>query len=173
MPRMVRAVRRCPPPPGALRAGETARVAVLTPGVPGRAYRTYRWGINQDLWQRVWLKSLDLEENPMPQTVSGSSVCAPRRSRSPCRSPNCLPDPPSWNGEYAITFIVGPKSGTSMAAGQPEVQYTDTYTFRSSCTSTATIISGPRRGTRRFRNRFNSPGMGRPGRKSTISNGTA
>ena len=41
-------------------------------------------------------------------------------------------DPPSWNGEYAITFIVGPKSGT--------------YGFRSSCTSgkcTATIISGP------------------------------
>ena len=55
-------------------------------------------------------------------------------------------DPPSWNGEYAITFIVGPKSGTSMAAGDPEVQYTDTYGFRSSCTSgtcIATIISGP------------------------------
>jgi hypothetical protein len=55
-------------------------------------------------------------------------------------------DPPSWNGEYAITFIVGPKSGTSMAAGQPEGQYTETYGFQSSCTSgkcTATIISGP------------------------------
>ena len=26
----------------------------------------------------------------------------------------------SWNGEYAITFIVGPKAGTSVAAGQPE-----------------------------------------------------
>ena len=55
-------------------------------------------------------------------------------------------DTPSWNGEYAITFIVGPKSGTSMAAGDPEVQYTDTYGFRSSCSSgkcTATIVSGP------------------------------
>ena len=55
-------------------------------------------------------------------------------------------EPPSWNGEYAITFIVGPKSGTSIAAGQPEGQYTDTYAFRSNCTSgkcTATIISGP------------------------------
>jgi hypothetical protein len=55
-------------------------------------------------------------------------------------------DPPSWNGEYAITFIVGPKDGTSVAASQPEVQYTDTYTFRSSCASgkcIATIISGP------------------------------
>ncbi len=55
-------------------------------------------------------------------------------------------DPPSWNGDYAITFIVGPKSGTSMAAGQPEGQYTDTYGFHSSCTGgecTATIISGP------------------------------
>jgi hypothetical protein len=55
-------------------------------------------------------------------------------------------DPASWNGEYAITFIVGPKSGTSLAAGDPEGQYTDTYGFRSSCTSgtcTATIVSGP------------------------------
>jgi hypothetical protein len=60
--------------------------------------------------------------------------------------PTASADPPSWNGEYAITFIVGPKSGTSIAAGQSEVQYTDTYAFRSSCTSgkcTATIISGP------------------------------
>jgi hypothetical protein len=27
--------------------------------------------------------------------------------------PTASADPPSWNGEYAITFIVGPKSGTS------------------------------------------------------------
>lgn len=55
-------------------------------------------------------------------------------------------DSPSWNGEYAITFIVGPKDGTSVAASQPEVQYTDTYTFHSSCTSgkcVATIVGGP------------------------------
>jgi hypothetical protein len=54
--------------------------------------------------------------------------------------------PPSWNGQYAITFIVGPKDGTSVAASQAEVQYTDTYTFSSSCASgkcTATIIGGP------------------------------
>jgi hypothetical protein len=60
--------------------------------------------------------------------------------------PTASADLPSWNGKYAITFIVGPKSGTSMAAGDPEVQYTDTYVFSSSCTSgkcTATIISGP------------------------------
>ena len=61
-------------------------------------------------------------------------------------SPTASADAASWNGEYAITFIVGPKSGTSMAVGQPEGQYTDTYGFRSSCTSgkcIATIISGP------------------------------
>ncbi|MBB3604470.1 hypothetical protein FHT40_004148 [Mycolicibacterium sp. BK556] len=63
----------------------------------------------------------------------------------------CLPvvasaDTASWNGEYAITFIVGPKAGTSMAAGQPEQQHTETYGFQSSCTNakcTATITSGP------------------------------
>ena len=55
-------------------------------------------------------------------------------------------DPASWNGEYAITFIVGPKGGTSMAAGQPEQQHTEIYGFQSSCaggTCTATITSGP------------------------------
>jgi hypothetical protein len=55
-------------------------------------------------------------------------------------------DEPSWNGEYAITFMVGPKSGTSIAAGDPESQHTDTYGFSSSCTGgkcTATITSGP------------------------------
>jgi len=55
-------------------------------------------------------------------------------------------DSQSWNGQYAITFMVGPKSGTSMAVGDPEVQHTDTYTFRSSCAGgkcTATIVGGP------------------------------
>ncbi|MEE6175983.1 hypothetical protein [Mycobacterium sp. 050134] len=53
---------------------------------------------------------------------------------------------PSWNGDYAITFMVGPKSGTSMAVGDPEVQHTSTYGFRSSCTDgkcVATIVNGP------------------------------
>ncbi|BAX94021.1 hypothetical protein [Mycobacterium shigaense] len=52
----------------------------------------------------------------------------------------------SWNGEYAITFMVGPKSGTSMAVGNAELQHTETYGFRSTCASgkcIATIISGP------------------------------
>ena len=61
-------------------------------------------------------------------------------------TPIASADTASWNGEYAITFIVGPKAGTSVAAGQPESQYTDTYGFSSSCsdgTCTATIVSGP------------------------------
>jgi hypothetical protein len=60
--------------------------------------------------------------------------------------PTALADNPSWNGQYAITFMVGPKAGTSMAVGDPEVQHTDTYGFQSSCTSgkcVATIVSGP------------------------------
>jgi hypothetical protein len=60
--------------------------------------------------------------------------------------PTASADSPSWNGEYAITFMVGPKSGTSMAVGDPEVQHTDNYVLSSSCTSgkcIATIIGGP------------------------------
>src|SRR5437870_5810279 len=73
-------------------------------------------------------------------------LCATALAIAPSLSPAAAADPVSWNGQYAITFIVGPKGGTSIAAGQSEVQYTDTYTFRSSCTSgtcTATIVSGP------------------------------
>lgn len=61
-------------------------------------------------------------------------------------APVACADNPSWNGQYAITFMVGPKSGTSMAVGDPEVQHTDTYGLRSSCTNgtcVATIVSGP------------------------------
>ena len=60
--------------------------------------------------------------------------------------PAALADTASWNGEYAITFMVGPKSGTSMAVGNSEVQHTENYGLRSSCASgkcVATIISGP------------------------------
>ena len=60
--------------------------------------------------------------------------------------PTAVADNPSWNGQYAITFMVGPKAGTSMAVGNPEVQHTEIYGLRSSCTNgkcVATIISGP------------------------------
>src|ERR1700679_1505280 len=73
-------------------------------------------------------------------------LCAASLAIALSLPPTASADPPSWNGEYAITFIVGPKDGTSVAASQAEVQYTDTYGFRSSCTSgkcIATIISGP------------------------------
>ena len=73
-------------------------------------------------------------------------LCAASLAAALSLPPTASADPPSWNGEYAITFIVGPKDGTSVAASQAEVQYTDTYGFRSSCTSgkcIATIISGP------------------------------
>ena len=73
-------------------------------------------------------------------------LCAASLAVAVSLPPTASADPPSWNGEYAITFMVGPKDGTSMAAGDPEVQHTDTYGFRSSCTNgkcVATIVSGP------------------------------
>src|SRR5262245_16142838 len=74
------------------------------------------------------------EENPMTRDRLGSlvGVCAGSVAIALSLPPTAAADPPPWNGTYAITFIVGPKAGTSIAAGQPEVQYTDTYTFRSS-----------------------------------------
>jgi hypothetical protein len=74
-------------------------------------------------------------------------LCAVSLAIAVSLPPTASADSPSWNGEYAVTYIVGPKSGTSMAAGQPEQQYTINYGFESSCASgkcTATITSGPR-----------------------------
>jgi len=77
---------------------------------------------------------------------SFAGLCAAPLAIALSLAPAAAADQPSWNGTYAITFMVGPKSGTSMAVGDPEVQHTDTYGFRSSCTGgkcVATIISGP------------------------------
>ncbi|MEY8015777.1 hypothetical protein [Mycobacterium servetii] len=81
-----------------------------------------------------------------PGRLSGLvGLCAASLAVAPA-VPIASADSPSWNGKYAITFMVGPKSGTSLAAGDPEEQHTDVYTFRSSCTNgtcTATIVDGP------------------------------
>ena len=62
-----------------------------------------------------------------------------------CWAPLALAEP-SWNGRYEITFFTAQKSGTSMAANQPESMHVDVYTFSSSCSSgqcVATITDGP------------------------------
>jgi hypothetical protein len=83
----------------------------------------------------------------VPRSVSSfAGLCAAPLAIAMSLAPSACADAASWNGQYAITFMVGPKSGTSMAVGDPEVQHTDTYGFRSSCSSgkcVATIVSGP------------------------------
>lgn len=79
-----------------------------------------------------------------PRRLAGS--CAAALTLALSLATGAAADNPSWNGQYAITFMVGPKSGTSMAVGDPEVQHTDVYTLRSSCTGgkcVATIVGGP------------------------------
>ena len=48
-------------------------------------------------------------------------LCAAPLAIAVSLPPTASADTPSWSGEYAITFMVGPKDGTSMAAGDPEV----------------------------------------------------
>jgi hypothetical protein len=55
-------------------------------------------------------------------------------------------DTATWDGTYAVTFYVNQNTGTSIAATRPEGEYTDNYTFTSSCEGgpcVATIIAGP------------------------------
>ena len=82
-----------------------------------------------------------------PRGLSGLvGWCAASLAAAVSLTPTASADTPSWNGKYAITFMVGPKSGTSLAAGDPEEQHTDIYGFSSTCSSgkcVATIVSGP------------------------------
>ncbi len=55
-------------------------------------------------------------------------------------------DPASWNGWYRITFHTDQKSGTSLAAKQPEEPYTVSYKFATDCSSgscVASVVDGP------------------------------
>lgn len=61
-------------------------------------------------------------------------------------APGAHADDPSWNGWYKITFHTDQKTGTSMAAGQPETPYTASYQFTTDCSSgtcEAKSVDGP------------------------------
>jgi len=52
----------------------------------------------------------------------------------------------NWSGWYKITFQTDRKSGTSVAAKQPETPYTAWYKFTTDCSSgtcAATVVDGP------------------------------
>ncbi|MDS1114164.1 hypothetical protein RD149_10310 [Gordonia westfalica] len=54
---------------------------------------------------------------------------------------------PAWNGVYSLKRFAASKTGTSLAARQAEPDFSDDYTFRSSCdggTCVATVVDGPK-----------------------------
>lgn len=54
---------------------------------------------------------------------------------------------PSWDGVYSLKRFAASKTGTSLAARQAEPDFSDDYTFRTSCdggTCVATVIDGPK-----------------------------
>ncbi|WP_018178726.1 hypothetical protein [Jongsikchunia kroppenstedtii] len=51
-----------------------------------------------------------------------------------------------WNGDYRLTRYAASKTGTSLAARQHEPDFSDVYTFQTSCTTgtcIATVVAGP------------------------------
>lgn len=53
--------------------------------------------------------------------------------------------PPDWNGRYTVVTFASSKSGTSIAARQPEPDFSGQYTFTTSCSGgcVATASDGP------------------------------
>lgn len=52
----------------------------------------------------------------------------------------------SWSGDYSLKRFAATKTGTSLAASQGEPDFSDTYTFETSCsdgTCVATVTDGP------------------------------
>ena len=52
-----------------------------------------------------------------------------------------------WNGTYSLLRYAGEKTGTSLAARQPEPDFSDVYNFVTDCSSgtcVATVIDGPK-----------------------------
>ena len=52
-----------------------------------------------------------------------------------------------WNGKYLLLRYASGKTGTSLAARQPEPDFSDIYTFVTDCsrgTCVATVVDGPR-----------------------------
>lgn len=61
--------------------------------------------------------------------------------------PSAYADPaPNWEGWYKITFHTDQKSGTSIAASQPEEAYTASFKFATDCSGgncVASVVDGP------------------------------
>nr|WP_157226489.1 hypothetical protein [Gordonia soli] len=54
--------------------------------------------------------------------------------------------PSAWDGQYSLKRFAATKTGTSLAARQPEPDFADTYTFVTTCTDgrcVATVVAGP------------------------------
>lgn len=51
-----------------------------------------------------------------------------------------------WNGKYSLLRYAGEKTGTSLAARQPEPDFSDVYTFVTDCSRecVSTVVDGPR-----------------------------
>lgn len=62
-------------------------------------------------------------------------------------APSAAADVAIWNGTYSLVRYAAQKSGTSLAARQPEPTFSDDYTFVTTCTATtcvSTVTDGPR-----------------------------
>jgi hypothetical protein len=54
---------------------------------------------------------------------------------------------PGWNGTWSLVRYAAAKSGTSLAARQPEPTFSDDYLFLTQCSTTAcvaTVVNGPK-----------------------------
>ena len=56
-------------------------------------------------------------------------------------APVARADLPAWNGKYSLVRYAAQKTGTSLAARQPEPTFSDDYDFATKCSATACVAT--------------------------------
>jgi hypothetical protein len=72
--------------------------------------------------------------------IFGWTVAAPM-------APAAKATAPGWNGTWSLVRYAAQKTGTSLAARQPEPTFSDDYLFVTQCSATecvATVVNGPK-----------------------------
>lgn len=78
---------------------------------------------------------------------SGAVLLAVVATLHLCPAPTADAALPAWNGTWSLVRYAAEKTGTSLAARQPEPDFSDKYVFVTKCSATecvSTVTNGPR-----------------------------
>ena len=78
--------------------------------------------------------------------ISAVLIAAALAAANECAAPVAGAAGQVWNGKYSLLRYAGEKTGTSLAARQPEPDFSNIYTFVTDCSHecVSTVVDGPK-----------------------------